>query len=144
MLSTRSNFLQKSSKKKPRGYNHKPDTTQHVAHPTLPSSCPAPRPDRNLCTKMTNSPSYVDRSNTNWSPWPRLSGVPQRLQVIGGIGAIMTTAYVLYSVRKSVAPPPPATMSKEWQEATKKRMEAAPREAAGPVAMNPITRSRGE
>jgi hypothetical protein len=85
---------------------------------------------------------FVDRSNTEWSPWPRLAKVPKQLQVVGGVVAIMATAGVLYSVRKAAAPPPPGTMSKEWEDATKKRLEAAPREAAGPVRVNPISRAR--
>lgn len=85
---------------------------------------------------------FVDRSNTNWSPWPRLAKVPQQMQVLGGVLTIMGSAYVLYSVRKATAPPPPKTLSKEWADETKKRFEANPREAAGPVRVNPISRSR--
>jgi hypothetical protein len=86
--------------------------------------------------------SFVDRSNTNWTPWPRLAGIPQRLQVVGGVAAIMATAGVLYNIRKSVAPPPPKTLSKDWADATAKMNEAKEREAGGPVIVNPITRSR--
>lgn len=86
--------------------------------------------------------NYVDRSNTNWSPWPRLARVPMQLQVFGGVMAIMGAAGVMYTIRKAAAPPPPTTLNKEWSEATKKRFEENPREAAGPVRMNPISRSR--
>jgi Protein of unknown function (DUF1138)/Cytochrome c oxidase subunit IV len=85
---------------------------------------------------------FVDRSNTEWTPWPRLAKVPRNLQVVGGVLAIMSTAGVLYNLRKASAPPPPKTLSKEWSDATKARFEANPREAAGPVRVNPITRAR--
>jgi Cytochrome c oxidase subunit IV len=90
------------------------------------------------------SMTFVDRSNTNWSPWPRLAGIPQRLQVVGGVAAILATAGVLFTVRKSVSPPLPKTMEKEWKDATAQMSEAKEREAAGPVMVNPITRSRGQ
>lgn len=38
--------------------------------------------------------------------------------------------------------PKPTTMSKEWQQATEEKMRSGfEREAAGPVAINPITRA---
>lgn len=37
--------------------------------------------------------------------------------------------------------PLPSTMSKEWDDATKNKNLEKEREAAGPVIMNPITRS---
>lgn len=44
----------------------------------------------------------VDRSNTNWTPWPRLAGIPHRLQVIGGVLGIMTAAGLLFQYRLRV------------------------------------------
>lgn len=85
--------------------------------------------------------SYVDRSNTEWAP-RYLQGVPKRFAVVGGVLAIAGTAAVLNSIRRSVAPPPPSTMTKEWKDATVKSLEAKEREAAGPVVVNPIARSR--
>lgn len=43
----------------------------------------------------------VDRSNTNWTPWPRLSGIPPKYQVIGGVACIMGAAAVLSKYRQS-------------------------------------------
>jgi hypothetical protein len=85
---------------------------------------------------------FVDRSNTNWTPWPRLSGIPQRLQVIGGIVTIFAAAGVLHTLSRRSGPPLPRTLSKEWKDATVKSYEAKEREAAGPIVLNPITRSR--
>jgi hypothetical protein len=85
---------------------------------------------------------FVDRSNTNWTPWPRLSGIPQRLQVIGGIVTIFAAAGVLHTMSRRSGPPLPRTLSKEWKDATVKSYEAKEREAAGPIVLNPITRSR--
>lgn len=85
--------------------------------------------------------SYVDRSNTDWAP-RYLQGVPRRVAVFGGVLAIAGTAAVLNNMRRSVAPKPPSTVSKEWEDATAKSFEAKDREAAGPVVVNPISRSR--
>lgn len=85
--------------------------------------------------------SFVDRSNTEWTPWPRLARVPRQLQVVGGVAAIIGTAAALFGLRAYLAPPLPRTMSKEWQEATKEMGKAKEREAAGPVELNPITRA---
>jgi Cytochrome c oxidase subunit IV len=86
--------------------------------------------------------SFVDRSNTNWTPFPRLAGIPQRLQVVGGIVTIFIGAGILHRISMKSGPPLPKTMSKEWKEATVKSYEGKEREAAGPVVLNPITRSR--
>ncbi|CAN8065854.1 unnamed protein product [Agarophyton chilense] len=85
--------------------------------------------------------TIVDRSNTNWTPWPRLAGIPQRFQVFGGVAAIMGAAALLFQFRASRANVP-STLTKEWKDATKKSFEAKEREAADPVVMNPITASR--
>lgn len=44
----------------------------------------------------------VDRSGTNWTPWPRLAGIPQRLQVVGGVACIMGAAGVMFAIRQRV------------------------------------------
>lgn len=84
--------------------------------------------------------SYVDHSNTDWTPWPRLGRLPHRVQVAVGVAGIISAAAVLFKVREYMSPPLPRTMSKEWQDATKKMNEAKDREAAGPVVINPISR----
>jgi hypothetical protein len=100
------------------------------------------RPSEIVCCPLECIMSFVDRSNTNWTPWPRLSGIPPRLQVIGGIVTIFAAAGVLHTISRKSGPPLPKTLSKEWKDATVKSYEAKEREAAGPVVLNPITRSR--
>ncbi|CDF34276.1 unnamed protein product [Chondrus crispus] len=86
--------------------------------------------------------TVVDRSGTDWTPWPRLAGVPKRLQIVGGVAAIMGAAGVFFEWRRRVGGPLPSTVTKEWQEATAKRSEAMPMESnADPVVLNPITKS---
>lgn len=88
--------------------------------------------------------TFVDRSNTNWTPWPRLAHLPQRVQVAGGVGAIICGAYLIMQWRSSVGVMP-GTMSKEWQAATEKESYAKPMESgADPVVLNPITKAMRE
>lgn len=85
--------------------------------------------------------SFVDRSNTNWTPWPRLAKVPQNVQVVGGIASIMFSAYVMLKWRQSKAGPLPSTISKEWADETEKLSNAKETESgAEPLVMNPITK----
>lgn len=87
----------------------------------------------------------IDRSNTNWTPWPRLSNVPQRVQVIGGVATIIGGAYVMFRWRQAVGGKLPATVSKEWEEASEKIKQAAPMESgADPVVLNPISKHIAE
>lgn len=96
------------------------------------SSKPLPLPD-----KMT----FVDQSNTNWTPWPRLANVPQRAQVVGGVATIMFSAFLMMQWRRRSGTKP-ITMSKEWREATEKESNAKPTESgADPVVMNPISKA---
>lgn len=44
----------------------------------------------------------IDRSGTEWTPWPRLAGVPRRLQIVGGVAGIMIAAGVLLQYRRKV------------------------------------------
>ncbi|PXF42040.1 hypothetical protein BWQ96_08248 [Gracilariopsis chorda] len=84
--------------------------------------------------------TVVDRSNTNWTPWPRLAAIPQRFQLIGGVAAIMGAAALLLKARTSRAPVP-STINKEWQDATDAASHAKEREAADPIVLNPISKS---
>lgn len=93
--------------------------------------------DRIVVAKMT----FVDRSNTNWTPFPRLAGVPQRVQVATGVLAIAAGAAGMMYLKTKLSAPLPSTMSKEWKDATKELGNAKEREAAGPVVLNPISRS---
>lgn len=88
--------------------------------------------------------NYVDRSNTNWTPWPRLAFLPHRVQVIGGVATIMGGAFLIMKWRMSVGTLP-STMTKEWKEAAEKESYAKPTEAGGnPVVLNPITKAMRE
>lgn len=56
---------------------------------------------------LTKTPSHctmavIDRTGTEWTPWPRLAGVPRRLQIVGGVAAIMGAAGVLMQYRLKV------------------------------------------
>lgn len=46
--------------------------------------------------------TVIDRSGTEWTPWPRLAFVPRRLQIIGGVAGIMCAAGVLLQYRRKV------------------------------------------
>lgn len=86
-----------------------------------------------------------DRSNTNWTPWPRLAHVPQRFQVIGGVATIMFGGYLMMKWRTSVGGKMPTTMTKEWQDATAELGKAKEMESgAEPVVMNPISKHLAE
>lgn len=88
----------------------------------------------------------MDQSNTNWSPFPRLANVPQRVQVVGGVATIMFGAFLMLQWRRSAGAKLPETMSKEWREAEEKLSYAKPTESGGdPVVINPITKAmRGQ
>lgn len=45
--------------------------------------------------------SFVDRSNTNWTPWPRLAHLPQRVVLVGGVATIMAGAAVMFKLRQT-------------------------------------------
>mmetsp|Transcript_33989 Transcript_33989/g.83294 ORF Transcript_33989/g.83294 Transcript_33989/m.83294 type:complete len:86 (+) Transcript_33989:66-323(+) len=81
--------------------------------------------------------AIVDRSGTDWSPWRGSF----RGQFIAGSLGIFGVAYGLWwyqRINRNI----PRTVNKEWEEATKKLNMAKPREAAGPVMVNPIMRYR--
>lgn len=83
----------------------------------------------------------IDRSNTNWTPWPRLNFIPQKFQVIGGVSTIMFSAFLMLKWRQSAAGKLPSTINKEWEAATEKLSEGKETESgADPVVMNPITK----
>lgn len=84
---------------------------------------------------------HIDRSNTEWTPWPRLSHIPQRVQVAGGVVAIMGAALLAMEYRKRVAGKLPHTVTKEWEDATEELSRAKPTESgADPLVLNPITK----
>lgn len=88
------------------------------------------------------NPHSVDRSNTNWTPWPRLAHIPHRVQVVGGVAIIISSAYAMMKWRTHVGGKLPSTITKEWEEATDKLSYAKPTESgADPVVLNPITKS---
>lgn len=86
----------------------------------------------------------MDRSGTNWTPFPRLAGIPHRVQVVGGVLIMMGAAYITVQMRQRSGGKLPTTMTKEWEEAAKKSMDAKEREAADPVVLNPISKSMRE
>lgn len=88
--------------------------------------------------------AHVDRSNTNWTPWPRLAHLSQRVQVVGGVASIMFGAFLIMQWRNRNAKLP-STMTKEWQEATEKESYGKATESgADPVVINPITKALRE
>ncbi|KAI0294244.1 cytochrome c oxidase subunit IV-domain-containing protein [Multifurca ochricompacta] len=64
---------------------------------------------------------------------PRASANPPgtTVKVLTGVSALVATAGLLYAGIRSIAPPPPKTITKEWEEATNER--------AKELKLNPIT-----
>ncbi|KAA8496550.1 hypothetical protein FVE85_0279 [Porphyridium purpureum] len=84
----------------------------------------------------------VDNSCTDYQVFPdRIHKLPQRVQVWGGTAILVglgTAIYLYKRANRKVG----RTGTKEWHDATLAMMPAWPREAAGPVEMNPIRRRR--
>ncbi|KAF8263572.1 cytochrome c oxidase subunit IV-domain-containing protein [Lactarius quietus] len=53
------------------------------------------------------------------------------VKVVAGVGVLIATAGLIYGGIRSVAPPPPRTITKEWEEASNER--------AKELKINPIT-----
>lgn len=84
----------------------------------------------------------IDKSNTNWTPWTRLSHIPQRYQVIGGVAAIMGGALLMSEFRRRVSGKLPSTISKEWEDKTEELSQGKPTESgADPLVLNPISKA---
>lgn len=84
---------------------------------------------------------HIDKSNTEWSPFVRLSTVPQRFQVFAGVAAIMGGALLAMEYRRRVSGKLPRTVNKEWEEETEKLSYGKPTESgADPLVINPITK----
>lgn len=84
---------------------------------------------------------HIDKSNTDWTPWPRLSHIPQRVQVAGGVAVIMGLAFLAVEYRRRVSGKLPISVNKEWEEAAEKLSYGKPTESgADPLVLNPITK----
>mmetsp|Transcript_9044 Transcript_9044/g.15817 ORF Transcript_9044/g.15817 Transcript_9044/m.15817 type:complete len:96 (+) Transcript_9044:156-443(+) len=85
---------------------------------------------------------YIDTSGTEWSPLPAsFNALPRRMQVFFGASffiGVATGIHLYLRSKRNIG----RTESAEWKAETKRLMSQWPREAAGPVELNPIRRLR--
>ncbi|KAK4530864.1 hypothetical protein CCYA_CCYA06G1721 [Cyanidiococcus yangmingshanensis] len=82
----------------------------------------------------------LDRTGTNWHPWPAVARLPKTVQILGGVGLSLVFAYTMVGFSRRLGSTP-RTTEEDWKAETEKRALSKEREAGEPTVLNPISRS---
>jgi hypothetical protein len=82
----------------------------------------------------------MNRTGTDWHPWPAVARFPKSVQLLGGVGLSLVFAYTMVEFSRRIGSRP-RTVVEDWQAETEKRALQKEREAGEPTVLNPISRS---